>query len=133
MSSDQAQTEASRMLVKTMYESSLSGNTQVFLNCLDENLVVLEPSFLPYGGRYAGLAGFRALFGEVAKYLDLASVKLLSLVADGDVVVAFLSVKTVKDGSELQLAERSLIRNGKVVEMKVMCHDLGSLISDIKR
>ena len=132
MSNDQSQTDASRKVVQNMYDSALAGDNAAFFGSLADNLLVMEPQFLPYGGKHHGVAGFQALFGMIAAYLDLASIKLDSLVADGEVVVAFLRATAVKDGSEVQIAERSIVRNGKIVEMKIYFHELGALASVIK-
>ena len=134
MSSDPSKTDITRQLVRTMYESSLAGDTERFMGCLDQNnLVVLEPSFLPYGGRIEGIAGFQALFAKVAQYIDLTSIKLDSVVADGDVGVAFIRAQSVNHDSEIQIAERSVVRDGKIVEMRVYFHELGSMTKVIKR
>ena len=133
VSTRQAQTEASRELVQTMYDAAIHGETERFLACLADDLVVIEPSFLPYGGVHHGIDGFLALFAEVGEYLDLGALQLSGLVADGEEVVAFLRVRSVKDRSEVQIAERSIVRDGKIVEMKVMFHELGGLLADIRR
>ncbi|MCY4425427.1 MAG: nuclear transport factor 2 family protein [Halieaceae bacterium] len=133
MSSGQAQAEASRELVQTMYDAAIDGETERFIACLADDLVVIEPSYLPYGGVHRGIDSFLALFAEVGEYLDLGTLQLSGLVADGEEVVAFLSVRSVKDRSEVQIAERSIVRDGKIVEMKVMFHELGGLLADIRR
>lgn len=133
MSTNASVTDASRKTVENMYARALAGDNAGFFGSLADDLVVLEPSFLPYGGKHHGVAGFQALFGEIAQYLDLTSIKLDSIVADGEVVVAFLRAKNVKDGSEVQIAERSVVRNGKIAEMKIYFHELGALAAVIKR
>ena len=133
MSSNPAVTEASRKVVQTMYSSALSGDQAAFIGCLDENLVVSEPAFLPYGGKHLGVAGFVALFADVGKIMDVSTITVDSLVADGDVVVAFIRVKTVADGSVVKIAERSVVKNGKIVTMDIYFHELASLINIIKR
>ena len=120
-------TAASRQLVQGMYEAALAGNYEGFLSVMDEKLVVYEPSFLPYGGVTHGRDGFMQLFAVVGQYISLADLKLESVVADGQVVVAFLSAKTVADGSDISIAERSLVRDGRIVEMRIFYHEGGSL------
>lgn len=133
MNDKQALTEANRKLVQGMYDASESGDIAGFMACLDENLVLLEPTYLPYGGRYDGAKSFPALLEKASPYLDVPTLRLESLIADGDVVVALVRVKTVNHDSEVQIAERIRIQNGKVVEMKIYFHELGTLVSEIKR
>lgn len=122
-----AVTDASRALVKGMYGSALAGDYSGFLGVLDEKLIVHEPSFLPYGGVTHGRDGFTKLFETVCRYLEISTLRLDSIVADGNVVVAFLSAKTIADGSEVSIAERSVVRDGFVVEMRIFYHEGGSL------
>ena len=87
---------------------------------------------MPYGGRYAGMARLQELIGILTSYLNFSTIKLDKLIADGDTAVAFLRVQTVKSPSEVQLAERSIVRNGKIVDVRVLFHELGSMVSEIK-
>ena len=115
-----------------MYDAVIKGDLSRFYACFDENLVLDEPSFLPYGGRYAGMARLQELIGILTSYLNFSTIKLDKLIADGDTAVAFLRVQTVKSPSEVQLAERSIVRNGKIVDVRVLFHELGSMVSEIK-
>ena len=58
MSNDQSQTDASRKVVQNMYDSALAGDNAAFFGSLADNLLVMEPQFLPYGGKHHGVAGF---------------------------------------------------------------------------
>ena len=125
--------DASIKIVQAMYESAARGDQAGFIGSLDDKIVVHEPSFLPYGGQHHGKDGFLKLIGEVFKHMDPASLRVDSYVAEGDVVVAFISLKSLKDGSNIRLAERSVVSNGKVVEMKIFFHEFGAMSSVIKR
>jgi hypothetical protein len=127
------QTETSRKIVENMYKSAVTGDIAAFFANFTDELAVIEPSFLPYGGTHRGIAGFQALFGEIAKLIDVTSLKIESLMADGEVVMAFLRVKAAKGGDEVQMAERAVVRNGKIIELKIYFHELGSLAAVIKR
>lgn len=116
-------TEESRRVVKRMYETALSGDFAGFMALLDEKIVVYEPSFLPYGGVSHGRDGFQKLFATIATYLQIPSIRVESLVADGDVVVAFLKGRTVDTGEEVEIGERSVVRDGRVAEMRIYYHE----------
>ena len=128
-----SQTEQSRAAVKKMYAAVIAGDLPGFFACFDDGIVLDKPSFLPYGGPRAGKARLKELIGILNGYLNFSTIKLDSLVADGDTCVAFLRAQTVNDPSESQLAERSVVRHGKIVNVRVMYHELGSMVSVVKR
>ena len=98
------------------------------MNCLDENVVVHEPSFLPYGGIYKGVEGFQKIFAGIAPYADIATMKLHRVVAEGERVFCVLEIPDKNTGKNLMLAEESIVRNGKIVEMRTFYFDAGSMI-----
>lgn len=117
----------SRNLVEKLYQAALSGDIASVYEILDDDVLVLEPSFLPYGGEVRGKEAFGGLLQSISACLDLSTMTLESMVADGDTVVAFLHAKTATAGEDVALAERSIVRNGKVVEMKIFYHEGGDL------
>lgn len=122
-----SRSDESRAYVLRMYETALSGDFAAFLQMLDENITVYEPSFLPYGGVSRGREAFTRLFATIATYLDVPTIRVESIVADGDVVVAFLKAKTVDTGEEVDIGERSVLKNGRVAEMRIYYHEGQSL------
>lgn len=133
MSTTANQTEASRRIVEDFYKFVKAGDVAALISLLADEVTIIEPSFLPYGGSHRGIAGFQALFGEVPKLLDVASLKVESIMADGEVATAFLRIRTAKGGDEIQMAERARVRDGKIVEWKIYFHELGSLAAVIDR
>ena len=122
-------TEQSRSIVKTLYEAALKdGDYARAFSVLDPDLVVNEPSYLPYGGVTRGIDAFAKLFAVISGYMDIPGIQVQSLLADGNVVVAFLRGKTLDTGAELLLCERSVVRNGKIVEMTIYYHEAASLL-----
>ncbi len=65
-------TTANRRLIVDMYAAAKAGDVDGFFSALSPEVVITEPSFLPYGGTYRGIDEFRALFGDVAKFLDMS-------------------------------------------------------------
>jgi hypothetical protein len=116
-----------------MYGAAMAGDTARLFGYFTGDVVVTEPPFLPYGGQHAGLAGFQALFGEIVKYLDVGSIKLESIIADEEVAMAFMRIKPIKGGRDVQMAERLVIRDGKITEMRIYFHDFGGFGPDALR
>lgn len=119
-------TDASRAAVTRLYDAGLSGDLPGMLAALHDELVVYEPSFLPYGGVTRGPKAFAELFGTIMRYLDFTTLRVDSMVAENDVVVAFLSAKT-HSGAPLSIGERSRVQDGKVIEMQIFYHEGGDL------
>jgi uncharacterized protein len=121
------QTSASRKIVEDMYAAGSAGDFEGFFARVSTHVVVKEPAFLPYGGTYRGIDEFKALVGKVAAVLDLRTLTVERLIADGDHVVALVRVSTV-DGDEVRLSELSIVRDGSVAEMEIFFHDGANLI-----
>ena len=128
MSIDAALSETNKRIVETMYAAGARNDFQAVMGCMDENVVVIEPPYLSYGGIYRGLAEFQKLMGIINEYADLSTVRLQYSVAENDRVIGILEFKDRKTGKQLHLAEQSTLCNGKVVEMKIFYFDAGSLI-----
>jgi len=110
-----------------MYDAAKRGDLDAFVAALAPDVVVVEPSFLPYGGTYRGVDGFLSLFGELAKTFDVAGLNVDRVVADGDIVLGFLRMPFADQNGMLDVIEQSTIRDGKVTEMRIFVHDLGAL------
>jgi hypothetical protein len=127
------QTDISRKVVLTMVNAAKDGNVELLLSCYADDLVVYEPSFLPYGGQYRGMKEFMGLWSELVKYMDPLSIKLGPMVADGDRVVCHWTVKTTSHDSECNMCESYVVRDEKITEIRIYFNELGSIISKIKR
>jgi uncharacterized protein len=128
MSIDAALSEKNKGILEAMYAAGARNDFQTVMGYMDENVVVIEPPYLSYGGTYKGLAEFQRLMGLINEYADLSTIRLQYSVAENDRVFGILELKDQKTGKQLQLAEQSTLRNGKVVEMKIFYFDAGSLI-----
>jgi ketosteroid isomerase-like protein len=128
MSINIALTEENKRIVEGIYAAGARGDFQSVMACMDENIVVIEPPYLPYGGTYRGIAEFQKLMGLINEYADMSTVSLQYAVAEGDKVFVALQFKDRKTGKMLQLVEQSIVRDGKIVEMKIFYFDAGSMI-----
>lgn len=118
----------SKDIVLKMYAAAGSGDVAGAIACMDDNVTVIEPPYLPYGGTYQGKQEFLRLFGLIGEYGDLSTVKMHYAVAEGDLVFVALQFIDRKTGKPMQLVEQSTVKNGKIVEMKIFYFDAGSMI-----
>lgn len=123
-----AATETNRQLVSAMYDAAGRGDFAAFLSYIDADVVVDEPPFLPYGGTYRGHGELQSLLGRVSAILDVTSLRVERLIADDDHVIGLIRVPIVGSDSEVSLAEMSVIREGKVAEMRIFFHEAGTLV-----
>ncbi|TQC48644.1 nuclear transport factor 2 family protein [Rhodococcus sp. WS4] len=121
------ETETNRALAQSMYQAVLGGDTERFLAFVSPEVVVEEPEFLSYGGKYQGFAGFQELFATLASKFDLAGMTVDRLVVDGDYVCAFGRVPILGGDDLVSFAERSIFENGKVTNFRVYLYDTGDL------
>jgi uncharacterized protein len=123
-----AQTEASRTTVMSMYTAAGGGDFAAAMACMADDIAVIEPPYLPYGGVYRGKTEFQQLLGRINEYADLSAMKMENVVAEGERVLVSLQIGDRKTGKPLQLLEQSIVRDGKIVEMKIFYFDAGSMI-----
>lgn len=122
-------TDETRRVVTQMYDAAVSGDMAGFFACIDPEVVTHEPSFLPYGGSYAGIGALMELLSkDVSQHLDITQPKIDRIVADGDRAFTVIRLRCQATGEETLLAEEAVVRNGKVVELRVFYFDAGSLI-----
>lgn len=123
------QTERSRALVHEMYGAVQRGDVETLFSGISPAVVVEEPPFLPYGGTYNGIAGLRALFAELGSRFDLGSVEFDTYVVDGEDFCAIGSVRLSGSGHSVAFIERGVIKDDKVVQLRIYIHDGGDLLS----
>lgn len=124
-----SQTEASQALMERLYGSAIKGDFEDVLACLSDDLVVNEPPFLPYGRVYRGRDGFGELIANVTQVLDVSKMVIDRYVSQGDRVIGIIRMPDLRTGEHIVLAEESLIRDGKVVEIIVYFHETRSMLT----
>jgi uncharacterized protein len=122
-------TEQNRRLMQAIYDAVSAGDLGGVLDRLADDVVIREPEFLPYGGVYRGKERFGDVVGKIAKTYDMTQIKADYIVADGERVIGVLRMPDLATGEDVLVAEESVIRDGKVVQMTVFVHDAQSLIS----
>lgn len=64
--------------------TAMAGDVATFLAALHPDVMLHEPTYLPYGGEFQGRQGFIKVLTEGAKFLDVAGIEVLSATADED-------------------------------------------------
>ena len=88
----------------------------------------MVPPILPWGGVHHGPeVVMTKVMPQVAAALDFASLRLVSLSADGEHVAALVTGRSAS-GNELWIAEHWRLREGKVLSIMVFYHDTTQLM-----
>lgn len=125
MSDDQ--TAKTRAVVEGFYAAVTTGDGRAVVAALADDVMLSEPSFLPYGGEYRSRDDVLAALGTAGSYLQPPTAVLKYVVADGHRAVAVLSVKS-KDGTDLVLAEELTVADDRIASIRVYCFEAGELV-----
>lgn len=125
-------TEKNRAIVLELYAAAASGQPERIMGLLTDDIVVDEPSYLPYGKVYNGIEEFAGLFGMIGDYLDLSDIRVNYTIADGDRVAACVSVRDVTSGEYTTFIEQSTVRDGKIAEIRLFYYDPQTMLDKPK-
>ena len=112
----------SKKIVENVYKHIKSQEFDKVVGLIDPQVKISEPSFLPYGGEYEGLEAFSNLLPKILQYIDIFSVEVDSIIADGENVIGLLRAPSASGGTELQFAEHFIVRDGKIISIKLFFH-----------
>jgi ketosteroid isomerase-like protein len=132
MTTTESLTEKNRAIVEKLYAAASSGDLGAIAPLLADDIVVDEPSYLPYGKLYRGKEEVAGLLGMIGQFLDLTKVQVNYTIADGDRVAACLGIPDVTTGEMTHFIEQSTLRDGQIVEMKLFYYDAQSMIGKPK-
>jgi ketosteroid isomerase-like protein len=132
MTTTESLTEKNRAIVEKLYAAASSGDLEAIAPLLADDIVVDEPTYLPYGKVYRGKEEFAGLLGMIGQFLDLTKVQVNYTIADGDRVAACLGIPDVTTGEMTHFIEQSTLRDGQIVEMKLFYYDAQSMIGKPK-
>jgi ketosteroid isomerase-like protein len=122
------QEQRNKEFVRQIYEASFSGDANAFPAAMHEDFEESVPPILPWGGVHRGEAAFMSkVLPLLAAAVEFASMRWVSLSADGDRVAALLTAKSA-GGAELWIAEHWTLRDGKAWRLMVFYHDTTPLV-----
>ena len=114
--------DKNKEIVRHVYQASAS-DPNALASVMHEDFVEFVPPILPWGGVHRGLDVFKTtVMPLVAAAIDLSSLSLVSLSADGDRVAALI-LGSSTSGKELWIAEHWTLRDEKVLSIMVFYHD----------
>ena len=113
-----AEEDRNREIVRHVYEASFGGDANAFRAAMHEDFEESVPPVLPWGGVHRGPDAYlRDVLPKFGAAVDFASIRLVSLSADGEHVAALLTARSV-GGDELWIAEHWVLRDGKLWRMR---------------
>ena len=122
--------QRNKELVRHVYEAAFGGDANAFPAAMHEDFEESVPPILPWGGVHRGAAAFvNDVLPLWAAAVDVTSIRLVSLSADGEHVAALLTGRSV-GGDELWIAEHWRVREGKLWRMMNFYHDTTPLVGD---
>ena len=117
------QDRRNRNLVRALYEASFAGDVNAFPEAMLDDFEAHVPPVLPWGGVQHGPEAFLTnVLPQLAAAIDFASMRLVSISANGDQVAALLTARSA-GGKELWIAEHWALRNAKLWRLRVFYHD----------
>jgi uncharacterized protein len=122
-------TDQSRAVAEKIYSAAVRGDMKEVLSYLHDDVVVSEPDYLPYGGKYVGKDGLLQLLRDMQQYVAVSKISVDYLVADGERVIAIIRIPDVKTGRLTCAAEELTMRDGRVSEIRLYFHDTQSMIA----
>ena len=118
------------------YFAAVHKNEVDLLALIAEDAVIAIPASLPYGGEHRGHAGFRqAVAGFAAAWRDVETHDLELIGGDTRVVaVSRMTARAATTGApfETRVAEKFLIRNGLIVEVRPFYFDTAAMLAALK-
>ncbi len=86
-------------------------------------MVVREPSSLPFGGNYRELDAFEEFYPEVRKFYVFLRFELQQVYGDGDDVFAIIKAGIANTNDSLLLCEHITFKDGKIIEVQLFIYD----------
>lgn len=114
--------EDNKEIVAGAYAAMAAGDARGFLGVLADDVEIHEPPCLPYGGVHRGKAEVVAFLQQAAPFMAPGKLQIERLVAQGDTVVAVLTLG-LRDGSDALVTEIWRMVDGKAAELRVFWFD----------
>lgn len=127
-------TETTRAVLTGFYAEVASSGESAFNKYIDPEITCVVPEWLPIGGVHHGIDAFvNTVMPGAAALVDTTSVRVESIVADGEIAVVFLRASLIDTGEEILVVEDFCVRDGKVTSLRLSHHDARPLMALVKR
>ena len=87
------------------------------------DIVIEEPAFFFHHGIYRGIAAMRSMSPMVGELLDRTSIRMKSIVADGDKGFAVFTVEMLDNHDQALIAEYWEVRDDQLAVLRMFPHD----------
>ncbi len=115
-------TDANKAFVREMVGSKRS--LEDYPDRFDPDLVMREPSTLPFGGTFHGFDEFRRFYPAVRAFYDFDRFELTAVYGDGDTVFAVIQAGLAQSEGSIRIAEQFRFRGQTLVEVTLhICDD----------
>jgi uncharacterized protein len=125
-----SRTEESKRIIGLMYSAATKGDGVMVGSLLAPDASFHEPPGLPYAGSYSGRDNLVTLFAQVAAYLNFSTIVIDYILAEEENVITSLRVRTRTRGIEIRFLEQAIVRNGKVMDLRIFPFDLPAIMAD---
>ena len=123
--------DRNRELVRRVYEALFDGDITVFKDATRDDFEAHVTPAVPWGGVHRGAEAILSnVLPQLAAALDFGSLRLTSISADGDDVIALLTARAA-GGDELWMAENWTLRDGKIGCLRVFYYDARPIASSL--
>jgi len=114
-------------VVKRLYEAAANGAADDMLAAMDDDIRIVLPPALPYGGVYEGKPAVLELGARLAAAWSTFGYEVLRYTTGEDCVIAVIELRSVAraTGREVRtpIAEVFRLRNGRVAEIQAFYFD----------
>ena len=127
-------TEVTRAVVEKFYRLAMAGDGRALLEqCVHQDIVVEEPSYLPHAGTHRGSTAFASeVLASAANLIELRSLRIEHIVADGDRAAAIVHARVLESDDEIIIAEHWLVADGKLAGLRVYIHDPAPVLARMR-
>lgn len=108
-----------RDLVVGALDSLFANDLEGFFARTKDDIQVIEPSYLPYGGTYVGREGFRDLGRKISKVLDMRSIEVVSATGDHERTILLMTATLRNSGEQRYLTEHWVVEDNLIAEIRV--------------
>lgn len=130
MSTSSTSTLTPKETIAKAYTAIAEGDGATFIGLLADDVVLIEPEGHPYPGTWRGKDAVVAAFPELVGALRIQGLKVLSLLAEGDLVVGMIELTCTSKSGDAVIApvlEAWTVRDGKIYEAKPYYHCTATL------